>query len=110
MIWPALVPPAVCTVPIVLHLTDGLDENGAPREVKTLTARCNFNGKGGWSMDNERQMIRYAATALLPGDIAPALANLTGSAEVAGLCLTIHAADRARNPDGSVNYTKLELM
>lgn len=31
-------------------------------------------------------------------------------ADVLGARLTIHAADRARNPDGTVNYTRLELM
>lgn len=110
MQWPALVPPAVCRVPITLTLTDGIGEDGAPKVAQTISAACNYNGAGGWSVDERRQMVRYTATALLPGDIAPGLPRLTGWAEVLGCRLVIHAADRARNPDGTVNYTRLELM
>lgn len=110
MKWPQLVPTAVCRVPITVHLTDGDDEDGAPHVVRELHLPCNYNGKGGWTVDDERRMVRYTAAALFPGDIAPELIHLTGWAEVLGATLTIHAADRARNPDGSVNYTRLELM
>ena len=97
MKWPELVPPAVCRVPIAVTLTNGNDEDGAPRVAAVVETMCSYNGKGGWS-------------ALFPGDIAPELVHLTGWADVLGARLTIHAADRARNPDGTVNYTRLELM
>ena len=42
--------------------------------------------------------------------MAPDLVHLTGWVEIMGARLIIHTADRARNPDGSVNYTRLELM
>ena len=48
---------------------------------------------------------------MIPGDIAPQLAHLTGWVELQGKCLTIHA--RRPGPatrTGSVNYTRLELM
>ena len=110
MKWPCLVPAAMCGTPIVVSLTDGDGEDGAPRVAEELHLHCNYNGKGGWSIDDQRQMVRYTATALFPGDIAPALVHLTGWADVLGAQLTIHGADRARNPDGTVNYTRLELM
>ena len=75
-----------------------------------MKTQCSCNGKGGWSVDEHRQMVRYTCTVLIPGDIAPQLKNLTGETELLGKTLTIHTADRARNPDGSVNFTKLELM
>ena len=110
MKWPELVPPAVCRVPIAVTLTNGNDEDGAPRVAVVVETMCNYNGKGGWSVDERRQAVRYTASALVPGDIAPELVHLTGWADVLGARLTIHAADRARNPDGTVNYTRLELM
>lgn len=110
MKWPALVPPAVCRVPVTVTLTDGIDEDGAPMAVRKMSVLCSYNGKGGWSMDAQRQAVRYAATALFCGDIAPDLVHLTGWADVCGARLAILAADRARNPDGTVNYTRLELI
>lgn len=110
MKWPELVPPAVCRVPIAVTLTNGNDEDGAPRVAVMVETMCNYNGKGGWSVDERHQAVRYTASALFPGDIAPELVHLTGWADVLGARLTIHAADRARNPDGTVNYTRLELM
>ena len=103
MKWPELVPPAVCRVPIAVTLTNGNDEDGAPRVAAVVETMCSYNGKGGWSVDERRQAVRYTASALFPGDIAPELVHLTGWADVLGARLTIHAADRARNPDGTVN-------
>ena len=110
MRWPQLVKPWACKVPITITLTDGIGEDGAPKTAATVETLCSCNGKGGWSVDERRQMVRYTCTALIPGDIAPGLKNLTGWAELQGKQLTIHAAGRALNPDGSVNYTRLELM
>lgn len=110
MQWPELVKPWACKVPITITLTDGIGEDGAPKVAATVTARCSYNGKGGWTVDEHRQAVRYTGSALLPGDIAPQLAHLTGWAELLGKRLVIHNAERARNPDGSVNYTRLELM
>lgn len=110
MQWPQLVKPWACQVPITITLTDGIGEDGAPKTAATVETLCSCNGKGGWSVDERRQMVRYTCAALIPGDIAPQLAHLTGWAELQGKRLSIHAADRALNPDGSVNYTRLELM
>ena len=48
MKWPELVPPAVCRVPIAVTLTNGNDEDGAPRVAVVVETMCNYNGKGGW--------------------------------------------------------------
>ncbi|MEG1407501.1 MAG: hypothetical protein RSD23_06550 [Ruthenibacterium sp.] len=110
MQWPSLVPAAMCCVPVVLHLTDGINENGTPREVLTLATVCNYSGKAGWSMDAQRQLVKYTASALFTGDLAPQLQNLTGTATLLGGAMTISGFCRARNPDGTVNYVKLEFF
>lgn len=110
MPWPDLIKPWACKVPITITLTDGIGEDGAPKVVATIETLCSYNGKGGWAVDENRQAVRYTGAALLPGNIAPQLAHLTGWAELLGKRLVIHSAERARNPDGSVNYTRLELM
>jgi hypothetical protein len=48
--------------------------------------------------------------ALFDGDIAPELDVLTGAVEICGGCRIIYRGSKCRNPDGTVNYTKLELM
>ena len=108
--WPRLVPPGVCKVPIVVTLTDGIDEDGAPAVVRTISTHCNYNGGGGWTVDEQRQAVRCTAAALFDGDIVSDLPRLTGWVDVFGVRMTIHAASRARNPDGTVNYTRLELL
>ena len=108
--WPKLVPPGVCKTPVEITLTDGIDEDGAPAVVRTISTHCNYNGGGGWTVDEKRQAVRYSAAALFCGDIAPELPRLMGWVDVLGVRMTIHAARRARNPDGTVNYTRLELI
>lgn len=110
MEWPSLVPAAVCRVPIKLVLTKGCTDDSAPAVFRTLHTFCNFSAKGGWTVDEKRQKVRYAAAAFFTGDIAPDLEHLAGQAEVLGLRLAICGAERARNPDGSVNFTRLELF
>ena len=56
MKWPELVPPAVCRVPIAVTLTNGNDEDGAPRVAVVVETMCNYNGKGGWSVDERARL------------------------------------------------------
>lgn len=108
--WPKLVPVGVCRTPVVVTLTDGVDEDGAPAVARVISTHCNFNGGGGWTVDEQRQAVRYSAAALFDGDLAPELPRLTGWVDVLGTRMTVHVGWRARNPDGVVNYTKLELI
>ena len=72
----------------------------------------NYAEANKWIMDAERRLIRLQAAVLLNGDIAPELETLSGTVTVAGSDTprVIQSAARARNPDGTVNYTRLELM
>lgn len=55
--------------------------------------------------------MQLQATALFRGDIAPELEVLVGTVTTKnGGSWVIHSSSRARNPDGTVNYTCLELM
>lgn len=108
--WPRLVPPAVCNTPCTVVLTDGHGEDGAPREVARLTLRCNWQDAPRQILDAERRLIQLGGTAMFDGDIAPAVNVLAGTVEIYGNTWTIHRGSKCRNPDGTVNYTKLELM
>ena len=110
MKWPRLVPPAVCGTPCSVMLTDGVGEDGAPKEAARLKLKCSWQDKPRQILNAERQLIQLCGTALFDGDIAPQLNILTGSVEIYGKAWSIHSGTKCRNPDGSVNYTRLELM
>ena len=108
--WPRLVPSKVCKTPCTVILTDGFGEDCAPEEVAKLDLRCNWKDEPRQVLNAERQVIQLGGTALFKGDIAPELNVLAGTVEIYGTTWTIHRGSKCRNPDGTVNYTKLELM
>lgn len=111
MKYPSLVPAWACNVQISVYLTDGITERGTPDEVILEDKKCNYSEKMKQVLDTERRLVTLSATALFNGDIAPNLKTLEGYASVnGGPQLLIFRAERPRNPDGTVNYTRLELM
>jgi hypothetical protein len=112
MKWPELVPDRICTMPIVVNITDGIDEDGAPKVVKTWTGKCNYSEKQKQVLDAERRLITLEATALFNGDIFSGQEKLEGEVIVNGgsIIRSIYRGSRARNPDSTVNFTQLELM
>lgn len=111
MIWPQLVPDAVCTTPIRIVWTSGVTADGAPAETTAYTGRCNYAEKSREILDAERRLVRLEAVALLPGDPLPGQ-DISGTAVIGDgrTKRRIYRASRARNPDGTVNFTQLELM
>lgn len=99
-------------MPIVVNITDGIDEDGAPKVVNTWSGKCNYSEKQKQVLDAERRLIMLEATTLFNGDIFPGQEKLEGSVVINNGTITwqIYRGSRARNPDGSVNFTQLELM
>lgn len=108
--WPRLVPLRACQTPCKIVLTDGTNEDGTPKEVANLSLKCNWQDKPKQVLNAERQLIQLGGVALFNGDIAPQVDVLAGTAEMYGKVWTIHQGSKCRNPDGTVNYTRLELM
>lgn len=113
MKYPSLVPPWACNVNISVCLTNGVTERGEPQEYVAYTGLCNYSEKSKQVIDAERRLVQLEATAIIPGDIAPGK-DLSGYVTV-GIHETtikrmIYRSSRGRNPDGTVNFTQLELM
>lgn len=108
--WPRLVPDRACKTPCTVILTDGCGEDGAPLVVATMKLKCNWQDKPRQVLNAERQVIQLNGTALFNGDIAPKMDVLAGTVEMFGRPWTIHQGSKCRNPDGTVNYTRLELI
>lgn len=108
--WPRLVTPRMCKTPCTVVLTDGCGEDGTPAEVAKLELNCNWQDSPKQVLNAERQLIQLNGTALFDGDIAPDVDVLAGTAVIHRRTWTIYRGTKCRNPDGTVNYTRLELM
>ncbi len=97
-------------IPVIVHITSGLDENGTPLEVATYTGKCNFSEKSKTVRNADGQLIRLDASLSIGCDIAPDVPVITGSVEVLNKSWNIYFVARPRNPDGSVLFTELGLI
>ena len=110
MRYPNLVRPQMCHTEIEVYVIDGTDRYGQPNEKVYFKGKCNWSEKARQVMTAEKQLVQLAASAYIPGDIAPEMPVVLGYVRVHGRQYQIHTGSRARNPDGTVNFTQLELI
>ena len=112
MKYPSLVRKSQCKMPIkVTVYTGDIDENGAPEVLKQIDALCNYQSKTQTTYNENKEIITINGSAYFIGDLLPDMNEiLDGEVEVLGMKHKIHRAIKARNDDGSINYTKLELI
>ena len=96
-------------VPVVIYLTDGKNEQGAPNIVKTITTKCTFNEKVQNKIGPDGKITVVQGKVLLYGDIAPDVKWLQGHLIINSKTYIIHKGIRTRNPDGTVHHSELEL-
>lgn len=109
MKYPCLVPARLCRTDIRLEMDqEGLTEYGEPQEPVIYEGKCNYQDKSRTILTAEKKLIEVTGTALFPGDICPGLPVISGGAAVIfGVKRRIQQGKKARNPDGSVNYTEV---
>lgn len=110
MTYPKLVPRWVCRTDILIEVQDGETENGEANFTSEISLKCNFQGRDQYTVDADKHTVTYSATALFDGDIFPGVNEIAGRATVYDRVYRIASCYKARNPDGTVNYTRLELM
>ena len=72
---------------------------------------CNFQAGGGITFDAQKQRIQLSGVLLLDGDICPEFNAPTNGTVMTGDTLySIVNVRKCRNPDGSVNYTRIEVV
>lgn len=111
MKYPRLVPDAVCTTPIEITLyQEGITEDGAPLEAITINTLCNYQDTANRVYETNKESVSITGRCYINDDIAPSLAVIGGGeAIVNGVKRSIVKGTKARNLDGSVNYTLIEL-
>ena len=112
MKYPCLVPQKLCKTEISLLIEqEGVSELGEPLEALSFSGRCNYQDKAKKIMTSDKQLVEITGCALFPGDICPDMAVIaSGEAKVFGAARRIAQGRKARNPDGSVNYTEVFLI
>ena len=112
MKYPSLVPDFVCKTDIVVTLSEeGITEDGAPIEIGPLNLKCNYQDSAKMVLTDQKKLVQISGRAYFNGDICPELAVISsGQVVVFGKTRDIMQGIKARNPDGTVNYTELMLI
>ena len=112
MKYPCLVPKRLCKTDIRLELeSEGLNEYGEPLEKTVVECQCNYQDGGKTIFTADKKMVQLSGVALFYGDVFPQLPVISGgTATIMGSSRRIFAGIKARNPDGSVNYTEVQLI
>lgn len=112
MKYPCLILKQFCNTPIhVCVEQEGLTEDGAPMTAFEADLMCNYQDTAKTVLTAEGKQVQLSGVAMFQGDIAPDLPNLSGGiVTVFGVERQIFQGNKARNPDGTVNYTELRLI
>lgn len=112
MEFPKLVRFGFATTPIhVVIYGEGVTEDGSPVIAAQGDFDCNWQDSAATVLTKEQKKVRISGKALINGDLAPALAVISGGyVEINGVRRDIAHGIKARNPDGTVNYTELDVM
>ena len=111
MIYPKLVRECDCKTDIhVVLYGEGVTEDGEPIVVLEDDFKCNYQDKAKKIWTSDKVLVEVTGICLIPGDIAPELATIPkGIVKVFGMERELILGTKARNPDGTVNFTQLEI-
>ncbi len=112
MKYPSLVPNSICKTDIVVTLSEeGITEDGAPISIGPLELKCNYQDSAKMVLSDQKKLVQISGRAYFNGDICPELPVISsGQVIVFGKSRDIMQGIKARNPDGTVNYTELILV
>lgn len=112
MKYPSLVRKQDCKTPAEIELErEGVTKYGEPLPKIEWSGKCNYQDKAKVVYTKEKKEVVVTGKLYIPGDIAPELSVITsGKLRIFGEERIIFQGTKARNPDGTVNYTELEVM
>lgn len=135
MKYPKLVPPRLCNAQVKVTFLGDFDIEGAETVLRVFSGKCNLQRKTKQRLTADKRFVTVRAVALFDGDIAPGIYELKGLIQIKEL-LALETEDnevfktengiplehyafgkeyrifsiaKERNPDDTVNYTRLEL-
>lgn len=112
MQFPCLVNNKFCKTPVIVTLyREGTSEDGEPLNAVTFSCLCNYQDSAKSVLTADKRLVKISAQLYFTGDIAPDMSDISdGQVIIYGSVRKITGGMKARNPDGTVNYTRLDLM
>lgn len=112
MHYPCLVFSRFCTTPISVEIEqDGLNKYGEPLGSIVWNGNANYQESTRAVYTEEKKVVECTGVCLIQGDIAPTLSHISGGAvTIGGIKHRIVQGAKWRNPDGTVNYTRLDVI
>lgn len=112
MKFPCLVDKRFCKTPVTVSIeSDELNEDGELADVFVIDTNCNLQMGARVSMTKDKEKIELAGIALFIGDLCPSIPVIaSGNVTINGNKYGINKGTKNYNPDGTVNYTTLELV
>jgi len=108
--FPKLVRNAKTDIQVILFSND-IGENGEPITIADKSFKCNYQNKAKKVRTKTGEDLTLTGTAYIDGDILPEYEAISsGKATVFGDTFSIVEIQKARNLDGSVNFTTLWLV
>lgn len=96
--------------PVQVFVTDGIDRYGEEKIVDTYIGKCNYSEATKRVQNSEGLWIHLSGVIHIKGDIFPNQSKVSGYVLLNGQKMIINSCTRPRNPDGTVNHTRLELL
>lgn len=111
MKYPDLVPKYLCKTAISVEIAqEGVDKYGDPLPTLSWIGTCNYQDEARTAYVDGKKKVIVTGTCLIPGDIVPKLPVISGGdVLIMGVKRSIVTGSKNRNPDGTVNFTKLEV-
>ena len=110
MKYPKLVRGAKTPVRVVIK-TENPNEFGERERLLDENFKCNYQDTAKINFTSQKQSSQVTGVIYIDGDIFPGVAAIsTGYAVIFGEKREIAAGCKARNLDGSVNYTRLDVI
>lgn len=111
MRFPRLVAPLAASTAVTVAVeAGGIDADGAPVEGASWSGAVNWQDVSSRAFLPNREEASVSARLYADGDILPEVAFIEGGTVAAfGESRRIVKGSKARNPDGTVNYTRLDL-
>ena len=112
MVFPCLVDKRFCKTPIkVVIESDEMSEDGELVPEIEIDTYCNLQMGARVSMTKDKEKIELSGVALFAGDLCPSVPVIaSGTVRIKNAEYSINKGTKNLNPDGTVNYTTLELI
>ena len=112
MVFPCLVDKRFCNTPVMVTIDrDSVSEDGELESATCIITKCNVQMGARASFTKDKEKIELSGIALFIGDLCPSISVIaSGTVNIDGKEYSINKGTKNLNPDGTVNYTTLELI